>query len=109
MARPERSLLVAYFLELNEKTVAPYLRQFELSRSGRLRLYDGLNGLRGHADVYLNDASQRLSPGSQYFWYEYLFRDGEGDGRYHLFRFVVSDARAKYGVLRIDYVDETSS
>ncbi|MCI0352374.1 MAG: hypothetical protein L0Z53_23390 [Acidobacteriales bacterium] len=100
---------MAYFLELDKKTVSPFLLNVNLSREGRIKLFAGLFQLRDHADFYINEPSRRLQPNSPYFLYDYVFRDDDGDNRIHRFRFVVSDAAAKYGVLRIVYVDENGN
>jgi hypothetical protein len=47
-----------------------------------------------------------MAPGSEYFVLDIIVWDRHGDGRMRQFWFVVSDAAAKYGVLRIEYVEE---
>ena len=99
---------MAYSLEFHKDRVLPYLRSHVgLSREGRVKLFSMLNeDLRERADFYLNDRERRLAPGSEYFWFDIILRDQQGDGRLHRFWFVVNAAPAKYGVLRIEYVEE---
>ena len=53
--------------------------------------------------AWSQDESQRLSPGSNCFWFELaLLHEGKG----FLFRFVVDDSSAPYGVLRVEYADQ---
>lgn len=75
-----------------------------LSRADRIKLFGHLDTLRDQGDVYRSDVTRRLSLGSEHFSLDFAFRSESGDVR--LFRFVVSDASASYGVLRIVYADE---
>lgn len=75
-----------------------------LSRSDRVKLSARLNDLREQGDACRGDTSRRLSPGSELFTYDFLMRTSAGKLRH--FRFVVSDAAATYGVLRVVYADE---
>ena len=75
-----------------------------LSHEDRVRLFDTLDVLRTHGDDYRGDASRRLSPGSEHFSFDLLLLSESGEFRH--FRFVVSDASAVYGVLRLVYADE---
>jgi hypothetical protein len=99
---------VAYSLEFDKDCVLSYFRSHVvLSREARVRLFTLLNeDLRERADFYLNDQQRRLAPGSEYFWFDLILRDQQGDGRLHRFWFVVNAAPAKYGILRIEYVEE---
>lgn len=96
---------MAYVLDL-EENASLFLRAAALSRQGRVKLFAGLHLLREFPDYYINDPDRRLSEDSPYFWFDYLFRDDEGDGNFHHFWFVVSDAAAQYGVLRVVFVEE---
>jgi hypothetical protein len=99
---------VAYSLEFHKDRVLPYLRHsMGLSRGARVRLFTFLNQeLRENADSYIQDAARRLAPGSDCFSFDLVLRDREGDGGVHRILFIVSAATAKYGVLRIEYVEE---
>ena|SRR5581483_3798649 len=98
---------MSYSLEYDEDHVVAYLRGVALSREGRVRLFTGLNvNLGQYGDSYRSTPSRRLRSDSPYFWYEFMLLDEHGDGLIHYFRFVVSDAAAPYGVLRVVYVDE---
>jgi hypothetical protein len=96
---------VSYSLQYREE-VKLHLRSRErLSRQERIRLFSNLdNNLRELGDILRADLERRLAPGSEYFWVVLLFQGDEE--RLRQFRFVVSDAAAQYGVLRIVYVDE---
>ena len=61
--------------------------------------------LRIHVDTYINNPQRRLAPGSNYFQVDVVFRDSV---RWvtHQLRFIVNDEAARYGVLRILYVDD---
>jgi hypothetical protein len=98
---------VAYSLEFHREHVLLYLRNREgLSREARVKLFVNLNeDLRERAEFYRGDPERRLAPGSNCFWYDIIFRDPH-TGVVHWFRFVVDDASAKYGVLRVLFVDE---
>lgn len=97
---------MGYSLQYHTEWVLPYLRsREELSRQERIRLFTNLDeNLRERGDFFRNDAERRLAPGSVYFWFVLIFQSD--DGRLRQFRFVVSDAAAQYGVLRIVFVDE---
>ncbi len=71
---------MAYSLRLHPERVINYLRNLDgLSREGRIRLFANLHDdLRVHADMYRQDHDRRLAPGSDYFWYHLVFRDGKG-------------------------------
>jgi hypothetical protein len=56
------------------------------------------------ADVYRNEPDRRNPPGSPSFEVTLLFRDSAGSFRH--FRFIVSDAAAAYGVLRVRFAEE---
>jgi len=94
---------------LHKDRVLPYLRcHAGLSREGRVKLFVSLHfDLRLKGDFYIKDTGRRLSADSPYFWFDIVLRDKQGDGRIHRFWFVVDDRPAKYGVLRIEYVEET--
>ena len=75
-----------------------------LSRADRVKLFGHLDTLRDQGDAYRSDGTRRLSPGSEHFSLDFAFHAEAGGMR--LFRFVVNDASASYGVLRIVYADE---
>ena len=97
---------MGYSLQYHTEWVLPYLRSREgLSRQDRIRLFTNLDeNRRDRGDFFRNDPERWLAPGSEYFWLVLIFQ-GDG-GRLPQFRFVVSDAAAQYGVLRIVFVDE---
>lgn len=95
---------MAYSLEL-----LPAVREFlfscpELSRMDRVRLFENLNSVRDHGDQYREDATRRLSPDSEHFSFDIILRTESG--AFRQFRFVVSDASAAFGLLRVVYADE---
>ena len=97
-----------YFIQFNEITVAPYLRGLDLSREGRIVMAQVLRReLRDHADFYLHSLDHRLSPGSPFYGVDLLFRDPTRDVVHHL-HFILSDASASYGVLKVVYVEDVT-
>lgn len=97
---------MAYILQYDEAAVVPYLRALNLSREGRIILFSSIDqGLRVHADAFINDSQLRLSPGSDWFRFDLLFRDPTFRVAHHL-RLIVSDASAAYGILRISYIED---
>jgi hypothetical protein len=97
---------MAYQL-LFKPDVQGYLRNCSLSRQARIRLFLQLNtDLREWADFYRSQPDRRFAPGSDCFWYDIVLKDNDGDGLIHRFWFVVSDAPAPFGVLRVEYVEE---
>lgn len=99
---------MAYSLQFHRERVLLYLRGCEgLSREARVKLFASLDrDLREKADFYINDPARRLAPGSDLFWFDLVLWDKQGDGRLRRFWFVVNAAPAKYGLLRIEYVEE---
>ena len=63
-----------------------------------------LDGLADTGEWYRADASFRCSPGSANMEIDYVFLDSAGNVR--RLQFIVSDAAAVHGVLRVTYVDE---
>lgn len=103
---------MAYSLELDRVTVLPYLRQYEgLSRRARVGLFSTLHEYLGeHGDRLRNDDSlRRWGNESPYFLFRLVIGDPEAPGVLKLFRFVVNDAAAAYGVLRVVYVDDQTA
>jgi len=101
---------MAYSLE-EDPAVSEYLRvSFGLSREARNRLFTSYNRLlRDYADVYRGQAHRRIQPGSRFFQVAIVIQDEAEMGRVRTcrFRFVVDDSGARYGVLRVVYVDHT--
>ncbi len=97
---------MAYWLEIDERVVR-YFREAEgISRQARLTLTAGLHrDLREHGDALRQIPQLRLATGSPCFRYEIVIRDTD---RLRVFRFIVNDASAEHGVLRILYADELS-
>jgi hypothetical protein len=99
---------VAYLLQLDETTVRPYLRGLDLSREGRVVLYNMLHKqLCIHADQYINDPGSRLSPSSECFRVDLVLRDPTRRIVHNL-HLVISDRAAQYGILRIVYAEDTT-
>ena len=69
-----------------------------------MKLFAGLDSLRLYGDVYRGNSALRLSPGSQRFRFDFIFRDSSGKLR--RFRFVVDDHAAAVGVLPVLSTDE---
>jgi hypothetical protein len=99
---------VAYHIQLHETIVAPYLDGLDLSLAGRNGLVRVLNELATYADSFIREPERRLTPGSDMFEVRWIFRDPTTNAM-HALRFVISDAAAAYGVLRIEYVDEETA
>jgi hypothetical protein len=99
---------VAYRLQFDEQTVAPYLLDLALSRQGRVVLAAALNDLRIDADTYRNTPDRRLAPGSDCFRVDLVFRD-PGTRVIHQLRLVVSDAAAQHGVLRVVFAEDETA
>jgi hypothetical protein len=99
---------VAYNLELHKTRVLAYLGGLaDVPREVRVRLFTLLHtDLAVYADRYAAEEERRIRPGSDCFWYEVAVIH---EGRGFLFRFVVSDATAAYGVLRIPFADRGNS
>ncbi len=94
-----------YSIEDHEGCFRSYLNnRDDLSRADRVKLYGFLDTLRKQGDTYRNNPDLRYSPGSSNFKVEFIFQDSQNEVR--IFRLVVNDAPAVYGVLRIVYVDE---
>ena len=97
---------MAYDVEIDESLVFAYLCHPErgLAEAGIDTLLDFLEGLAVTGDVYRNDPSRRCSPSSTHFEGTYFF--AETAGRVRGFRFILSDAAASYGVLRVRFAEE---
>jgi len=99
---------VAYWLELDEVSVAPYLEALNLSPAGRDRLEEVLQReIAECADTYIQNPERRLAPGSEWFRVDVVFRDPQHADFYDL-HFIISDAAAAHGVLRIGFVENRS-
>jgi len=94
---------VAYTVRTSA-AVQAYLRTLGgLSREGHIKLMAGILGLmRDHADTFRSDSSRRLSTGSPFFRFDYVFSDG---GRLWRADCVADDSAAVYGVLDLVYLD----
>jgi hypothetical protein len=97
---------MAYYVEIDEALVLDYLRHPDrcLANSDVVKLLGFLEGLAHAGDEYRNDLSRRCSPGSPHFEVTYLFADTTAKVR--VFRFIISDAAAAYGVLRVRFAEE---
>jgi hypothetical protein len=97
---------MAYLLQFHETAVVPYLLDLDLSREGRVILAAMLHReLRLYADTYINNPERRLTPGSDCFRVDLVFRDPVSRVLHHL-RLIISDAGAPFGVLRVVYVED---
>src|SRR5690349_15213561 len=100
---------MAYTLEYDRNVVLPYLRDYQgLSRQGRLALFTTLRQYLGeNGDEFRNDASlRRWGADSPCFEFPLVFGDPDVPGALRLFRFIVNDEAAQYGVLRVVFVDD---
>jgi hypothetical protein len=97
---------MAYHVEIDQALVLDYLCHLDrgLAEADVQRLLDVLEGFADTGEVYRNDPSRRRPPGSTQFEVTYVFEDAAG--RMRLFRFIVSDAAAAYGVLRVRFAEE---
>ncbi len=89
-----------YRLEI-DPDVRAYLAGVPLTREGRVRLHVALNDLVELPDAYRTDPDNRQG---NLFAFLHAFLDA---GRYRIFRALVDDSSAVYGVLRIVYADLT--
>jgi hypothetical protein len=96
---------VAYDVEIDEALVLDYLRNPDhgLTEADVDVLLAFLEGLGHTGDVYCNDPARRCAPTSADFEVTYIFADSSG--RWRSVRFIISDAAAAYGVLRLRYAD----
>lgn len=94
-----------YHVEIDESRVLDYLGdpQRGLSVEDIDKLLDFLENPVG-ITAFRDDPSYRCPPGSPHFEARYFFLDSAG--RIRQFRFVVNDASAAYGVLRVVYAEE---
>jgi hypothetical protein len=102
---------VPYSLDYDKTCVLPYLRNHEgLSRQGRLVLFRTLREYLGeNGDEFRKDESlRRWGKEAPCFEFQLLLGDPDNPGSLKVFRFVVNDAGAGYGVLRIVFVDDQS-
>lgn len=98
---------MAYHVEIDEALVHAYLLDpgRNLSQSDIETLLNFLEVELGRdGDFYRNEPERRCSLGSSNFAVALLFRDSAGNLRH--FRFIVSDAAASYGVLRVRFAEE---
>jgi hypothetical protein len=95
---------VAYSLQYAQD-VRSFLCNLEgFDRASRVRLFTSLDtALRENGDVYLNDLTRRVSGCSSHFWFDLLVAAG---GQFRHLWFAVGDGASRYGVLKIDYVEE---
>lgn len=97
---------MAYALQYHEINVAPYLRDLDLSREGRLVLNAALHReLCVLGDAHIKDLARRLAHGSEYFRIDLVFRDPV-QRVIHQLELIISDAAAAYGVLRVVYAED---
>ena len=93
---------MAYKLEFQPQVKLFFRSLTGLSRQGRIRLFANLHAsLANVSDAFRHDPANRTAPGSSRFVFLLLMRDTAGGGRIHQFRFIVDDAAAPYGILRL--------
>jgi hypothetical protein len=97
---------VAYDLELHEQNVRPFLEdQTRVSPAVREIIERNLKeDLGENGDFYCLNEGYRIR-GSSSFWYDLILTDPATARRRH-FWFVVSDAVAQFGVLRVLWAEE---
>ncbi len=97
-----------YHVETSDTAVLPYiLHQGRLAPEASLRLLRLLEThLAEHGDYYRALRAQRLSPASDCFFLDVLLPETPGSRKARQFKFVVNDAGAECGVLRVVYVEE---
>jgi hypothetical protein len=97
---------MAYHIEIDEALVLAYLSHPDpgLTEEDRDTLLRFLEELGQTGDVLRSDASRRCSPDSSHFEVTYIFADSAARLRH--FRFIISDAAAVYGILRVRYAEE---
>jgi hypothetical protein len=97
---------MAYSVEIEDAVVLAYLSHPDrgLAEADVNTLLDFLEELSHTGDIYRNDLSRRCPPGSPHFEVTYVFADSTA--KFRIFRFIVSDAAAAYGVLRVRFAEE---
>jgi hypothetical protein len=97
---------MAYHVEIDEALVLAYLCHPDrgLAEADIDLLLNFLEGLAHTGEMFRNDPSRRCPPGSVHFEVTYVFEDSTGKLR--VFRFIISDAAAAYGVLRVRFAEE---
>jgi hypothetical protein len=97
---------MAYHVEIDEGLVLAYLSHPDrgLVDADVDTLLAFLEDLAHTGEVYRNDPSRRCAPGSTHFEVTYIFADSAGRLRH--FRFIISDAAAAYGILRVRFTEE---
>jgi hypothetical protein len=97
---------LSYFLELDERTVTPFLEDRErVSEAMQEAIENCLDQHLGqHGDSYCLNESYRIR-GTSRLQVSFVLRDPD-TGRPRLFRLVLSDAHAQHGVLRVIFIDE---
>jgi hypothetical protein len=95
-----------YHVQIEEALVLSYLSHPDrgLSEADLDTVLGLLEGLPQTGEAYRNDLSRRRPPDSYDFEVTYVFEDSAGKVR--AFRFIVSDAAAVYGVLRVRFAEE---
>lgn len=96
---------MAYSLQILPAVRGGLFNYQGLSRADRIKLFSALDYLRDHGDDYRINPDLRLSPDSEHFFYSVILR--LESGKLRNFQFVVSDAAAIYGVLRVVYFDDS--
>ena len=97
---------MAFHIDIDEALVLAYLchPDRDLTEADVKVLRGFLEELADTGEAFRNDRSRRSSPGSSHFEVSYAFTDSAGRLRH--FRFILSDAAAAYGVLRVRFAEE---
>jgi hypothetical protein len=97
---------VAYQVEIDETVVLAYLSHPDrgLTPHDLDKLLRFLEDLATTGEQFRADETRRCSPGSSHFEVTYIMQDSTH--RLRCFRFIVSDAAAVYGILRVRFAEE---
>jgi hypothetical protein len=97
---------MAYHIEVDEALVVAYLCHPDrsLAEPDVDKFLNFLDGLAHTGDSYGGNPDLRLRPGSADCEVVFLFQ--AADGRLRVFRSIVSDAAAAYGVLRVRFAED---
>jgi hypothetical protein len=96
---------MVYQVELDERTVVPYLLALELSPQGRAVMLAAIEANLGEGgDTFIASPERRLHPGSDCFRVDLIFRE-PATRQLHQIHLIVSDAPAPFGVLRVVFAE----
>src|SRR5436190_16995827 len=94
---------MAFRVEIDETHVLTYLCHPDrgLTDQDVTKLLDFLEDLAHTGEAYRSDVSRRCTRGSTHFGVTYVFADSSS--RLRVFRFIISDSAAVFGVLRVRF------